>query len=125
MNFQAHLDNGQQLTIGHADGHTQIALSSDENGHHQAQTTAVSSDDWTQDPQLFSVGVGFVVQLETAQGQKWVSIDQNGIHSLDKEPNLNEAKPLKLKKTDAEAPEMKPMAPMKPMKPMAPMKPMN
>lgn len=123
MNYSAQLDTGEKLTLGNDNGHTQIALSSDEEGHRQNQSTAFPTGTWSQKPQLFGVGIGSVIQLETGAGQKWVSIDQNGIHSLDKQPDLGGAKNLDL--AESEAPVTEPMKPMAEMKPMAPMKPMG
>lgn len=116
MNYTAKLDTGEKLTLGNQNGHTQIALASDENGHSQAQNTAFPIGDWSQKPQLWGIGIGFVVQIATGDGEKWVSIDQNGIHLLDKTPDLQDAKALELQESEAEIIEA--LAPMKPMKPM-------
>ena len=120
MNYEAHLNSGEKLTLGNRDGHTQIALSSDENGRSAAQNSAFPTGNWSQKPNLFGIGVGFVAQLSTEEGQKWVSIDQNGIHLLDKAPDLSEAKSLEL--SEKEESDTETMAPMQPLKPMAPMK---
>ncbi len=118
MNYTANLDTGEKLTLGNENEHTQIALSSDENGRSAAQNTAFPTGNWSQKPQLFGVGNNFVVQLEIDDSQKWVSIDQNGIHLLDKAPGLDDAKALELMESEAPASEpMKPMPAMKPMKP--------
>lgn len=113
MNYTANLGTGEKLTLGNENGHTQIALSSHENGHNQDQNTAFPIGNWSQKPQLFGVGNGFVVQLEIGDGQKWVSVDQNGIHLLDTAPDLSDAKTLELHESEADT--TQPMAPMKPM----------
>lgn len=119
MNHTTQLDSGEKLSLGNQDGHTQISLSSDEGGHNQAQSSAFPTGEWSQKPELFQIGAGYVAQLSTNDGQKWISIDKNGIHLLDKSPDLNDAKSLEMEESKAPASEpMKPMAPMKPMEPM-------
>ncbi len=123
MNYTANLESGEKLTIGNESGHTQIALSIDQNGRSDAQNSAFSGGEWTEKPKLSSIGAGYVLELSLGDHKKWVSIGTNGVQSLDKAPDLNGAKPVELSESEEKTSE--PMKPMEAMKPMAPMKPMG
>lgn len=123
MNYTTQLSTGEKLTIGNQSQHTQVTLTSDKDGSSESQSSAFFTGAWSQKPKLFEVGDGFVAEISLQDGQEWVSIDHNGIHVLDKFPDLSGAKPLEI--TQSEAPKSEPMQAMEPMKPMAPMKPLG
>jgi hypothetical protein len=84
----------------------------------QNQRSNFSTGTWAQKPQLWGVGEGFIVQISTDEGEKYLRVENNGIHFLDQKPELSKAEEMELQESEAESePPMKPMAPMKPMEP--------
>lgn len=118
MNYQAELNSQQTIHLQNEGEQTSVAIS----GDGQNQSSSFSTGKWSEKPQLWSVDEGFIVQISSEDGEKFLSVQNNGVQSLDQKPDLKSAKKLDLKESDAKSePPLKPMAPMKPMEPMKPL----
>jgi zinc-ribbon domain len=124
MTYAYDLENGQRLIVQNEDGDTVVALSSDDEGQQQSQSTAFNTGKWSKTPELFSTRGALILRLESKSGVEFVRVRGNQIQSMRSEPDLESAERRKLKKSDENV-IMEPMKPMAPMKPMEPMKPMG
>ena len=124
MTYAYDLENGQRLIVQNDGDDTIVALSSDDEGQQQSQSTGFSTGKWSKAPELFRNRGNLVLRFESKGGAKYIRVRGSQIQSMSNEPDLENAEKLKLKKSD-ESVAMKPMEPMKPMAPMEPMKPME
>ena len=124
MTYAYDLENGQRLIVQNDGGDTIVALSSDDEGQQQSQSTGFSTGKWSKAPELFRSRGNLVLRFESKGGAKYIRVRGSQIQSMHSEPDLENAEKLKLKKSD-ESVAMKPMEPMKPMAPMEPLKPMG
>ena len=124
MTYAYDLENGQRLIVQNDGGDTIVALSSDDEGQQQSQSTGFSTGKWSKAPELFRSRGNLVLRFESKGATKYVRVRGSQSQSMHSEPDLENAEKLKLKKSD-ESVAMKPMEPMKPMKPMEPMQPLK
>jgi hypothetical protein len=124
MTYAYDFENGQRLIVQNDGGDTVVALSSDDEGQQQSQSTVFSTGRWSKTPELFYTRGSLVLRLESKEGVEFIRVRGSQIQLMRSEPDLENAEKRKLKKSD-ESVAMKPMEPMKPMKPMEPMKPMG
>lgn len=129
MSYECKLENGQRLLLENEDDNTFVSLSSSGSGQQQSQSTGFTTGEWAKAPKVFKVKRDVFIQLETKEGTEFLRVRGDGISRVDREPNLDNAEELRLKKSKSgggtKPMKMKPMEPMKPMKPMEPMKPMR
>jgi membrane protease subunit (stomatin/prohibitin family) len=80
----------------------------------------LQTGDWTTPPEIFRAAIGFIVKLYTAQGERFVRIQNSSLSTLSDVPALTDAQPLQVQQV-AHSPvaSMPPMSPMLPMQPMA------
>jgi zinc-ribbon domain len=121
MTYAYDLENGQRLIVQNEGDDTVVALSSDDEGQQQSQSTVFNTGKWSKTPELFSSRGALVLRLESKSGVEFIRVRGNQIQSMRSEPDLDNAERRKLKESD----ENVAMKPIEPMKPMAPMKPMG
>lgn len=124
MTYAYDLENGQRLIVQNDGDDTLVALSSDDEGQQQSQSTGFNTGRWLKPPELFRSRGNLLLRLASKGGVEFIRVRANQIELMRSEPELENAEMLKLKESD-ERVVMKPMEPMKPMKPMEPMKPMR
>jgi zinc-ribbon domain len=124
MTYAYDLENGQRLIVQNEGDDTVVALSSDDEGQQQSQSTAFHTGKWSKTPELFSTRGALILRFESKSGVEFIRVRGNQIQSMRSEPDLANAERRKLKKSDENV-VMKPMEPMKPMAPMKPMEPMK
>ena len=122
MAYTANLSGNQQLTIANQGIQTSIALISSSPGQQQSQSNSFTTGNWIEPPQLYQTGSGFVLQINSNNGQHFVLIQANSINTI-AAPALSNAVKVDLKNTpDTTANQneikFKPMQPMQPMQPM-------
>jgi hypothetical protein len=120
MTYAYDLENGQRLIVENDGDNTIVVLSSGGEGQQQSQATGFETGKWSKAPALFRVKQGLVLRVATKRGSRFISVRGNGIQSLRGEPDLEDAKELKLRESE-ETIAMEPIKPMEPMKPMRPM----
>jgi ribosomal protein L37E len=121
MTYAYDLENGQRLIVQNEGDDTVVALSSDDEGQQQSQSTSFNTGKWSKTPELFFTRGALILRLESKSGAEFIRVRGNQIQSMRSEPDLENAEKRKLKKSDEDVV----MKPMEPMKPMAPMKPMG
>src|SRR5215210_4711057 len=127
MSHEFELENGRLLVVENDGETTLVSLSSGSHSQQQSQSTGFSTGKWAKAPQLFRVKRDLVLRVNTKVGSEFIQVRGDQIESLSREPDLENAEKLTLKKSShrlAMQP-MKPMEPMQPMKPLEPMKPMR
>ena len=108
MTYAYDLENGQRLIVQNDGGDTIVALSSDDEGQQQSQSTGFSTGKWSKAPELFRSRGNLVLRFESKGGVKYIRVRGSQIQSMHSEPDLENAEKLKLKKSD-ESVAMKPM----------------
>jgi hypothetical protein len=124
MTYAYNLENGQRLIVQNDGDQTLVALSSNEKGQQQSQSSGFNTGQWSKTPELFRTRENLVLRVESKGGVDFLTIRDNQIHSTQSEPALENAEKLNLQESNENI-AIKPMEPMKPMKPMEPMKPMK
>jgi hypothetical protein len=124
MTYAYDLENGQRLIVQSDGDDTLVALSSEDEGQQQSQSTAFTTGRWLKTPELFRARGNLVLRVESKGGVEFIRVRANQIQLMRSEPDVENAERLKLKKSD-ESVAMKLMAPMKPLKPMGSMRPME
>lgn len=123
MAYTANLHANQQLIISNQDGQTSIALVSSVPGQQQSQSSSITTGRWNRLPQLFQTPSGFILHINSDQGQHFMQIQANSIQRLTAIPLLDNAQQLALTEipdptTQPTKIEFEPMNPMNPMQPM-------
>lgn len=124
MTYAYDLENGQRLIVQNEGDDTVVALSSDDEGQQQSQSTSFHTGKWSKTPELFSTRGALILRFESKGGVEFIRVRGNQIQSMRSEPDLENAERRKLKKSEENV-FMKPMEPMKPMAPLKPMEPMK
>ena len=121
MTYVATLGDFQQLAIANIGEQTQINLTMSSPGQQQSQSSSFHTGKWVSTPQLFNVGQGFVLKIDSHQGSHHILIQQNSIGMVSPPADLS-GYPTVTFKDIPDAPqkpiEFKPMKPMQPMQPM-------
>ena len=120
MTYVYDFEHGQRLIVENDGGDTLVALSSDDGGQQQSQSTAFNTGTWLKTPELFRARGGLVLRVESRNAVEFIRIRGSQVQLMRSEPELENAEKLKLKKSD-ESIAMKPMEPMKPLGRMRPM----
>jgi hypothetical protein len=120
MTYAYEFENGQRLIAQNDGDNTVVALSSDDEGQQQSQSTAFSTGKWLKAPELFRTRGAVVLRVESKSGVEFIRVRGSQIQWMRSAPDLENAEKLKLKKSE-ERVGMKAMEPMKPMAPMEPM----
>lgn len=117
MSYAVNLTNNQKLAIANQGGQTNISLVSSSPGQQQSQNNSFTTGSWQTPPQLYRVGMGFILKLNSDRGIFYVSIQGNSI-STTTAPNLDNATEVELHQTDDSAASSSNMGfePMQPMK---------
>ena len=123
MPYTANLSDNQKLAISNIGNQTNITLVSSSTGQQQSQGSSFTTGVWQTPPQLYKVGAGFILKLNTSSGASYVSIQANGMSTITA-PASDNGEEVKLQKTDDTATDASNMGfePIQPMKPMQPMK---
>jgi hypothetical protein len=124
MTYAYDLEDGQRLIVQNDGDDTLVALSSEDEGQQQSQSTAFNTGRWLKAPELFRIRWNLVLRLEGKAGVEFIRVRGNQIQSMRSEPDLENAERLKLNKS-TESIAMKLMEPMEPLKPMGSMRPME
>ena len=124
MTYVYDLEDGQRLILQNEERETLVALSSDDEGQQQSQSTAFDTGKWSKTPELFRAGGSLLLRVESKNGMKFIRVGANQIQLMSSEPDLAGAEKLQLKES-AQSIAMKPLEPLKPIEPMKPMKPMK
>lgn len=119
MAYIATLGGFQQLAIANLGEQTQINLTMSNSGQQQSQSSSFGTGKWVSIPELFNVGQGFVLKINTQEGSHYVLIQQNSISVVNPPADLSGYPQVDLK--DIPDPPQKPID-FKPMQPMQPMK---
>ncbi len=114
MGYVGQLGAGQSLQIQQQGDQTAIALLTAGSGQQQQQQIVINTGVWQLPPTLFKLPMGFVLRLETAQGQQFVQIHGTGMQTLASPPNWMGAEVLPLQP----APDLPSMGTMQPMQPL-------
>ncbi len=119
MTYVATLGSSQQLAIANIGEQTQINLTMSSSGQQQSQSSSFSTGKWISMPQLFNVGQGFVLKIDTQQGLHHVLIQQNSIGTINPPSELINHPRVDLREipdSNSKPIDFKPMQPMQPMK---------
>ncbi len=119
MAYVATLGGSQQLAIANLGEQTQISLTTSSLGQQQSQSSSFGTGRWVSTPELFNIGQGFVLKIDTEQGSHYVLIQQNSISIVNPPDNLVGYQRVDFE--DIPNPPQKPIN-FKPMQPMQPMK---
>jgi hypothetical protein len=127
MNYYYDLENGRRIELRNEGNQTIVSLGSRGPGQQQSQGRGFTTGGWSKEPSLYGLQDELILEIHTNDESRFLRVDENEIRSMNREPDLGNAKQLPLSKTSEEQgmKPMKPMEPMQPMKPMAPMKPMR
>ena len=98
MAYTANLNGNQQLTIVNQGTQTSIMLVMSSPGQHQSQTSSFTTGSWTAPPELFQTGLSFILQINSATGQRFIQIQATGISTLNTAPSLTNAVKVELQK---------------------------
>jgi len=124
MNYFYELENGRRIEFRNEGNQTFVSFGSREPGQQQSQGTGFTIGGWSKEPSLFRLQDELILEIHTNGGSRFLRVDESQIKSMNREPDLGNAKQLALEKSSEEH-GMKPMEPMKPMAPMKPMRPMG
>lgn len=119
MAYVATLGGSQQLAIANLGEQTQISLTTSSLGQQQSQSSSFGTGRWVSIPELFNIGQGFVLKIDTEQGSHYVLIQQNSISIVNPPDNLVGYQRVDFE--DIPNPPQKPIN-FKPMQPMQPLK---
>ena len=119
MTYVATLGDFQQLAIANIGEQTQINLTMSSPGQQQSQSSSFNTGRWVSTPQLFNIGQGFVLKIDTQQGSHHVLIQQNSIGMINPPADLSAHPTVTFKDiaNSSQKPiEFKPIEPMQPMR---------
>ena len=121
MPYATNLSENQRVTIANIGNQTNISLVSKSPQQQQSQSSSFTTGVWQTPPQLYQVGLSFILKLSSDQGTSYVSIQAQGISTI-AAPSLDNAVEVDLQKVDDSATgnsvKFEPMQSMKPMQPM-------
>ena len=89
MAYIATLGGFQQLAIANLGEQTQINLTMSNSGQQQSQSSSFGTGKWVSIPELFNVGQGFVLKINTQEGSHYVLIQQNSISVVNPPADLS------------------------------------
>ena len=124
MSYVYESENGQRLVVENDGDHTQVGLSSGNEGQQQSQVTGFETGKWSKPPTLYRLKRDLVLRLETKAGTQFIRMRGSEVRRLQGEPDLEAAEKLPFSKSDRPS-RLRPLEPMKPMRSMEPMKPME
>lgn len=118
MAYRCDLGGGQYLLLDNQGTQTQITLAASSAGQQQQSTQGLETGAWTGTPQVLATAGGWILQLQTANGELYWQFQGQSLRRVDAAA-VGTAQTLPLQTVEsAPAP---PMAPMQPMQPMPPM----
>ncbi|MBV9105451.1 MAG: zinc ribbon domain-containing protein [Verrucomicrobia bacterium] len=120
MTYVYDFEDGQRLIVENDGSDTFVALSSEDEGQEQSQSTAFNTGSWLKAPELFRTRGGLMLRIESKNAVEFIRVRGNQIQLLRSEQELENVERLKLKQSD-ESIAIKPMEPMKPIGRMRPM----
>ena len=116
MAYTASLTGNRQLTISSMETQTTISLVSNSPGQQQSQTSSFTTGSWQTAPQLYRLGMGFILKINGGNGSYFILIESNSI-SIVSAPNLNNATVVELQTIpDPVNPQNSGFEPMQPLK---------
>ena len=119
MAYVASLNDSQKIAISLQGRQTQITLTSSSPGQQQSQSSSFSTGKWLSTPELMDVGQGFVLQIDTEGGTRYIHITSNSINMVNPPSDLQNYSTLDLKEVDnSQSANFKPIEPMPSMQPM-------
>lgn len=131
MAYIASLGPGQQVVIQNQGQQTMVTLQSVTAGQQQSQQISLQTGSWTAPPSLFHTPAGYLLRIESAQGQAFLQLQSSGMQVTDSRALSAQAQAIALHPLES-APDpqpvvqpMQPMQPTQPMQPMQPMKPLD
>jgi len=74
MTYAYDLENGQRLIVQNEDSDTVVALSSDDEGQQQSQSTAFTTGKWSKTPELYSTRGMLVLRFESKSGVEFIRV---------------------------------------------------
>ena len=72
MTYAYDLENGQRLIVQNDGDDTLVALSSDDEGQQQSQSTGFNTGRWLKPPELFRTRGNLVLRLESNGGVEFI-----------------------------------------------------
>ncbi|MFB2835268.1 zinc ribbon domain-containing protein [Floridanema evergladense] len=124
--YLGNLGSGQQVYVENQGTQTIVTLFSSSPGQQQSQSNSFTTGSWVKPPALFRTASGAILQIETQSGNHFVSLQTNGMSTLNETPSLSNAENIPLQQTEknpiSAMPPMPPIQAMEPMKPMEPMR---
>ena len=123
MGYTAILGDSQQLAIANLGEQTQINLKTSNPGQQQSQSSSFRTGRWSNEPQLFQTGQGFILKIAGDRAIHYVLIQQNSISTINAPKELDNYPQVDLATSAEPMPESsQPMPSMQPMQPMQPLK---
>lgn len=123
MIYTASIGTGQHIWIENQGIQTTVTLSSGTAQQQQSQRTGLQTGQWTAPPTLFCTAGGFILQVETEQGFRYLQVQGGSIQELSVAPDLRGADVIPLETGTVAS--MQPLTPMQPMQPLTPMQPLQ
>lgn len=114
MAYTASLTNNQQLAIALGGIQTNISLVSSSPGQQQSQSNSFTTGKWKTPPQLYKIGMGFVLKIDSQNGLYFIAIQSNSIATIES-PDLNNATKVDLQTTPDPTPNNMGFKPMQPL----------
>lgn len=130
MAYIGNLSSTEQLQVENVGTQTAIALTSASTSQQQSQWTSLTTGHWVVPPTLFRTPAGWILRIESAQGQFFVQLAGGRLNLLTAPPSLTGAETLPLQPVAgtntgaAAASSMPPMLPIAPLSPLPPMSPL-
>ncbi len=118
MAYVASLNDSQKIAISLQGRQTQITLTSSSPGQQQSQSSSFSTGKWLNTPKLLDVGQGFVLQIDTEGGSRYINITGNRIDMVNPPSDLQNYFTVDLKEVGNSQTAFKPIEPMPSMQPM-------
>lgn len=126
MAYATELYPGQSCYVHNAGDQTIVTLASTASGQQQQASTSLATGPWTAPPSFYRTHQGGIIQLATAQGDRYIHIQGTSLQLLTAPPAIADAQAVPFQWIDDPvATPMKPMSSMPPMTPMQPMKPLS
>jgi hypothetical protein len=82
MAYMANLSSNQHLTVVNRGMQTVITVTSSSPGQQQNQSISLTTGNWIKPPELFKTRSGFILQLNSDRGQRFVLIQANSISTI-------------------------------------------
>ena len=117
--YLCNLGNGQQIYLENQGKETRITLSSSSHGQQQSQRMQFSTGAWQAQPTLMRTNQGWIVQIPTDQGDRYIQVQSQGMHMVT-HPSSEAIESLPLQPVSSES-VLSGVLPLQPMQPMEPM----